>query len=144
MGIQVLSPLDDLFKTFKAESSGFNQHLRKCLKDPDSWEYVHEQAKLIRGRDLAMVDHSNFLICVLDPSKPTFGTIDEIITAKRASKPVFLVVPELGYSGIPIWLSSYFKPNWVYSSLAEVFQVLKKIDNEPPENLNNKYWKILR
>ena len=66
------------------------------------------------------------------------------ITSKRASKPIFLVIPDKGYRGIPIWLASYFKPNWVYESVDQVVQELYRIDSEPAENLNNKYWKIFK
>ena len=144
LGIRVLSPLDNVFKTFSPESAGWNKKLKEDLKNPKYWDEVHEEAKKIRNRDLAMVDISTFLIAVLNPEKPTFGTTDEIITAKRACKPVFLVIPDKGYAGIPIWLASYFKPSWVYSSVNDVIGKLKIIDQEPVENLNNKYWKIFK
>jgi nucleoside 2-deoxyribosyltransferase len=143
-GIRVLSPLDNVFQTFQAEQAGFNRKLKQDLLDKSKWESVHESAKLIRNRDLAMVDVSTFIVCVLDPTKPTFGTIDEIITAKRACKPVFLVIPEKGYSGIPIWLASYFKPEWVYSSVEDAIEAIRFIDRNPVSNLNNKYWKIFK
>lgn len=144
IGIKVLSPLDNVFKTFSPESSGWNKRLKEDLLNPERWEFVHEEAKKIRNRDLAMVDISTFLIASLDTSLPTFGTIDEIVTAKRSCKPVFLVIPNKGYSGIPIWLASYFKPSWVYSSIEEVISVVYKINDSPIEDLNNKYWKIFK
>lgn len=143
LGITVLSPLDNPFKTFVPETAGWNKALKESLQNPSEWDYVHEQAKLIRNRDLAMVDISTFLIACLDPTTPTFGSIDEIITAKRSCKPVFLVIPEKGYSGIPIWLASYFKPSWVYSSVDDVISMVKHINSHDVNELNNKYWKIL-
>lgn len=143
IGIRVLSPLNNAFKTFSPESAGWNKELKTRLQEPENWDFVHEEAKKIRNRDLAMVDISTFLIACLDPTLPTFGTIDEIITAKRACKPVFLVIPDKGYKGIPIWLASYFKPSWVYSSIEQVISEIYKINQNPIENLNNKYWKIL-
>jgi nucleoside 2-deoxyribosyltransferase len=144
IGVQILSPLDNVFKTFAPESAGWNKELKERLQNPSHWDFVHEEAKKIRNRDLCQVDISTFIVAVLNPDKPTFGTTDEIITAKRACKPVFLVIPDKGYSGIPIWLASYFKPNWVYSSIDEVIQELYRINNSPVEDLNNKYWKILK
>ena len=144
IGVRVLSPLDNVFKTFAPESAGWNKSLKEDLKNPKKWNFVHEEAKKIRNRDLAMVDISTFLIACLDPTLPTFGTIDEIITAKRACKPVFLVIPEKGYEGIPIWLASYFKYNWVYNSLKQVLIQLHMINENPVEDLNNKYWKIFK
>jgi len=144
IGIQILSPLDNMFKTFHPETAGWNRELRSMLKDPNRWNEVHEAAKLVRNRDLAMVDASQFLVAVLNPDKPTFGTTDELITAKRSCKPIFLVIPERGYSAIPIWLASYFKPEDVYESVDEVIRELYRINSEPVENLNNKYWKIFK
>lgn len=144
IGVQILSPLDNPFKTFQPESAGHNRRLREMLQDPAKWDEVHKQAQLIRNRDLAMVDASQLIVAVLDATKPTFGTTDEIITAKRSCKPVFLVVPDKGYSGIPIWLASYFKPSWVYSSIEQVIKELYRINDAPVEELNNKYWKIFK
>lgn len=142
LGIQILSPLDNVFKSFHPEAAGYNKQLREMLQDPAKWNEVHEKAKNIRNRDLAMVDASQFLIGVLNTEKPTFGFTDEVITAKRNQKPVFLVIPDKGYEGIPIWLASYFKPNWVYRNIEEVIVEVKKINSESIENLNNKYWKL--
>lgn len=148
LNIKILSPLDNLFKTFTPESEGWNKKLKEMLKNSENWDFVHKETQKIRNRDLAMVDRSDFIICVLDITKPTYGTTDEIITAKKACKPVFLVIPESqnvvgGYASCPIWLCSYFKPNWVYSSLEEVIEKIYDINNKPAEELNNKYWKIL-
>lgn len=144
IGVEILSPLDNPFKTFKPESSGWNKKLKEMLQDPHNWDIVHEESQKIRNRDLAMVDRADFLIGVLDPNTPTFGLTDEVITAKRQMKPVFLVIPELGYKGCPIWLCSYFKPHWVYKSIDDVIEGLYKIDKSPPEELNSKYWKIFK
>lgn len=144
IGVTILSPLDNPFKTFQPESAGWNKQLKDLLKTPDNWLHVHEEARKIRNRDLAMVDRSDFLICVLDINRPTYGTVDEIISAKRQNKPVFLVIPEYGYTACPIWLCSYFKPSWVYKSLDEVVEELYNINNTDANELNNKYWKILK
>ena len=141
LGIKILSPLDRMFRNFPAEGENLNNELKQALKD-GKYDWVHEQMKRIRSRDLAACDFSTFLIAVLDPNKITWGATDEIITAKRNQKPVFLVIPEKGYSEIPLWLSSYFRPNWVYKDLDEVINVVKKIDLGEIE-INSKYWKIL-
>lgn len=140
IGITVLSPLDKVFKNFPQEDEKMQDKLKKALENGD-FNYVHNESKSIRARDLAMCDISTFLIAYLDVTKPTIGSIDEIITSKRSSKPVFLVI-DGGYKKIPIWLASYFRPNWVYNSLDEVINILYKINNGK-EEINNKYWKIL-
>ncbi len=140
LGIRILSPLDKMFRNFEKEGKDFNKELVQALKE-GRHQWVHEQAKSIRSRDLSACDVSQFLIAYLDPTKPTFGSTDEIITAKRNLKPVFLIL-DGGYSNCPIWLCSYFKPHWVYPSLDKVVDTLKKIDTGEIE-INTKYWKIL-
>lgn len=140
LGIDILSPLDKVFKNFPKEGRGFNQHLREELKK-GNFDYVHTEMKQIRTRDLALCDLSTFLIAYLDINIPTFGSVDEIITSKRNQKPIFLII-DGGYKNIPLWLSSYFKPNWVYNDLDSVVAIIKKI-NSGEEQINNKYWKIL-
>lgn len=140
IGVKVLSPLDKVFKNYEAEGSDKNKELIAALQK-GKFDYVHEEALKIRSRDLRLVDHAVFLVAVLDVTKPSVGSIDEIITAKRAAKPVFLVIPNSGYKQIPIWLASYFKPQWVYKNLDEVVEILFAID-EGKEEINSKYWKI--
>jgi hypothetical protein len=141
LGIKVLSPMDTVFRNFPAEDKDFQQHIKAELK-AGNYSKVHQEMKVMRNKDLAMCDISTFLIAVINPDKPTWGSIDEIITSKRASKPVFLVIPELGYAGIPLWLASYFKPEWVYKDLESVVETIINIDGGKQE-INNKYWRIL-
>ncbi len=141
LGVHILSPLDKMFKNFPKEGEHFNAELKQALKD-GKYQWVHEEMKVIRNRDLAACDFSTFLIAVIDPKTVTWGCTDEIITSKRNQKPVFLVIPDKGYEEIPLWLASYFRPNWVYKNLDEVIDILYKIDSGKIE-VNNKYWKIL-
>ncbi len=141
IGVKILSPLDRMFRNFPEESANLNSELQQQLKD-GKYYWVHEQMKAIRARDLAACDLSTFLIAVLDPNRITWGATDEIITSKRNCKPVFLIIPDKGYSEIPLWLASYFKPNWVYKNIDEVVNVLYQI-NSGEIDINNKYWKIL-
>ena len=141
LGIQVLSPIEKVFKNFPLESKDMQDKMKDALKE-GNYDFVHREMTAIRNRDLAMCDLSTFLIAVIDPNKVTWGCTDEIITSKRSRKPVFLVIPELGYAGIPLWLASYFKPNWVYKSLDDVIDTIYRID-AGKEEVNNKYWKIL-
>jgi hypothetical protein len=139
--IKILSPLDKMFRNFKTESESTNNQLKQALKD-GKYELVHEEMKMIRNRDLAACDLSTFLIAIIEPGIATYGSIDEIVTSKRNQKPVFLVIPDKGFEAIPLWLASYFQPNWVYKNLDEVIDTIYKIDSgEIP--IKNKYWKIL-
>lgn len=141
LNIRVISPLDEVFTTFKQESKAFHKVLLDKLKNGD-WEYVHNEMRKIRNRDLAITDHSTFIVAVLPEGVPTVGGIDELLTARRLCRPIFLVVPDKGFGGLPLWLCSYFKPESVYKSLEDAVKDIKKIDQTPPEELDSKYWKI--
>lgn len=141
LGIKILSPLDKVFANFEKEGEGYNKYLKEQLS-LGNYDLVHSKMSEVRNRDLAMCDLSTFIIGVLNPNIPTYGTVDEIITSKRNRKPVFLVIPDAGYSKLPLWLCSYFKPDWVYSNLNDVITRIKEIDSGKIE-VNNKYWKIL-
>ncbi len=140
LGIDILSPLDKPFKNFEREDENLQFKMKEDL-NLGNYEKVHQGMKIVRNRDLALCDISTFLIAYIDPNKPTWGSPDEIVTSKRNQKPVFLVL-DGGYRNIPLWLASYFRPNWVYEDLDQVISTLVKIDQREIE-INNKYWKIL-
>lgn len=141
LGIKVLSPLKSVFKNFPKEAKDFTLQLKAALAAGD-YNFVHEQSKLIRSKDLNLCDIATFLVINLNPSKPTFGTIDELITASRAKKPIFLIIKG-GYTNIPIWLAGYVKPEFVFNSLNDVIDELFRLDSLPNSCLNNKYWRLL-
>lgn len=141
MGIICFSPLDKVFQDFgEPETHGFQSHLKKALHE-GKYQYVHEEMKVVRDRDLRMVDLANFLVCVINPNVPTIGTIDEVLTGLEQRKPVLMIIPGLGYKGLALWLCSYFKPHWVYSSIDDAIAELRRIDSGEIK-LNTKYWRI--
>lgn len=140
MGITCFSPLDKVFKDFgQPETYGFQKHLKEALGRGE-FDYVHEQAKIFRDRDLRMVDLASFVVCVLNVQRPSFGTTDEVLTALEQKKPVMLCISG-GYKNIPLWLSAYFRKTWVYSDVDEMINMIKRIDSGK-EKLNIKYWRI--
>lgn len=141
MGIQVISPLDKVFTTFSQETQDFHSLLKEKQKNGD-WQFVHEEMKKIRNRDLAITDYSTFVVAVLPEGVSTTGGIDELLTALRLRRFVYLVVPQKGFGGLPLWLCSYFKPESVYKTLEDAIEDIKKINQTPPDKLDNKYWKI--
>jgi nucleoside 2-deoxyribosyltransferase len=137
IGIVCLSPLDKVFKNFEKEGENLHTELKELIKKGDL-EPVHQKMKSIRRRDLALIDRSDFVVCVLDVQKPTFGTIEELVLSEKQSKPVFIVVKG---GAIPLWLLAMFKPKYFYDSLEDVIIHLKKLDNgELP--ITDENWRI--
>lgn len=126
MGVITMSPLDKVFVNFKQESRIFQTEMLKLLEE-GKLDEVHNEMKSVRRRDLAMIDHSNFIVGVLNAEKPTFGTVEELSFAVRANKPIFLVIQQ-GIKKVPLWIAGMLKPDSFYNSLDEVLNKLQAID----------------
>ena len=140
IGIVCLNPLKKMFKNFENESFDYQDKLLELLKIGD-YAQVHHKCKSIIRKDYAAIDRADFLVVVLNPKIPTWGTNCEIFLAQQLRKPVFLVI-DGGYKNIPLWWAGLFKPKWVYDNIDDVVLTLKKIDSNKIK-LNKKYWRIL-
>jgi len=139
MGIVCMSPLDHVFVNFPTERADNREYLIN-LREQGDLQSVHVAMKNIRRKDLAMVDHSTFVVGVLNTTIPGYGTIEELAVTQRANKPLFLVVhPSI--KKVPLWIAGMFPPSCFYSSIDDVLVDLKKIDSGNVI-LNPKYWRI--
>ena len=139
LNIICMSPIERVFSNFPVESPSLQSELKAKRKKGQLLQ-VHRKMKEIRRRDLSMIDHSNFVIIVLDTTRPTYGTIEELVVAEKSNKPVFIVVkPNLKH--IPLWLLGMFKPNCFYRSLSHVKDALLSLDSGESK-LEKKHWKI--
>jgi hypothetical protein len=127
LGIITMSPLDKVFVNFDTEDTSFHKILRARL-EKGKFEEVHKEMQAIRRRDLAMVDHSNFIVGVLDVERPTYGTVEELSFVARANKPLFLVIKQ-GVHNTPFWLIGMFKAEVFFNSLEEVTGRLEDISS---------------
>ncbi len=141
MGVITMSPLDEVFVNFKFESKGFRELMYECLEKGDH-DTVHKEFQSIRRRDLAMVDHSQFIVGILNPAIPTFGTIEELSFATRANKPIFLVIHG-GRKRVPLWVQGMVKPECIYEKLDYVIGDLHKI-NAGLTPISNEKWRIFK
>ena len=69
---------------------------------------LQEYVSQYRRYDLRFVDLSDFLIAVIDPTVPQWGTSNEIYEAERQHKPIFFVI-EGGLHKLPRWLFDVIK-----------------------------------
>lgn len=105
-----------------------------------------------RKKDLQLVNLSNFLVTMIHPSVPQWGTANEIYLAESQSKPNFIICPG-GLSNLPRWLfdvvgkihtdylpDAMHQAN-VYDSIDSVIDELLKINSG--EILMNDDWLIL-
>jgi nucleoside 2-deoxyribosyltransferase len=81
------------------ENKEFQAQLQRDGKWAELKHYVHQY----RRADLRFVDYSDFLVAVIDPRVPQWGTSNEIYEAERQHKPMFFVV-DGGLKNLPRWL----------------------------------------
>jgi hypothetical protein len=72
----------------------------------------------------------------------SWGSAEEIVTAVRMKKPIFLSV-EGGKKACPSWIFGMFPHKYVYDTPDEIVAMLRLIDSGAKE-LDNERWKLLR
>lgn len=141
MNITVFDPYSKPFTIDIDEGEVVKQTLYQLLEE-ENYDEVARTFKTIRSYDLSMVDKSDFIICHIQPTIPTFGTVEELVTAVRMKRPVFIFV-EGGKKKCPLWLFGMIPHHYIYNSMEEVIDKIKKIDNGEIE-IDEDRWKLLR
>ena len=62
----------------------------KKLLDLENYDEITNRMKTIRSYDLNLVDRSDFIIAHLVPEVASWGSAEEIVTAVRMKKPIFI------------------------------------------------------
>lgn len=97
---------------------GENKEFQIKLQSEGKFLQLQSYVKAFRRYDLRFVDISDFLVAVIDPTIPQWGTSNEIYEAERQHKPIFFII-EGGLSkvvcrncldGCLIWLISALEP----------------------------------
>ena len=106
------------------------------------YDRVTERMKTVRAYDLNLVDRSDFIIAHLVPEVASWGSAEEIVTAVREKKPVFVSM-EGGKSKTPLWMLGMFPHKYIYNSVDEIVEMLYAIDdgNKP---IDSDRWRLLR
>lgn len=111
-----------------------NKSYQTSLKVAGKFRELQEYVKGYRHEDLRYVDGSDFLVAVINPKVPQWGTSDEIYTAERQQKPIFFVI-EGGLKNLPNWLFAVvnlgdgFERSNVFDSIEDVVDELVLIDD---------------
>ena len=106
------------------------------------YDRVSERMKTVRSYDLNLVDRSDFIVAHLVPEVASWGSAEEIVTAIRMKKPIFVSM-EGGKSKTPLWMLGMFPHKYIYNSLDEIIEMLYAIDdgNKP---IDSDRWRLLR
>jgi len=109
--------------------------------DTEQYDLVQQRMWDVRGYDLRLCDISDFFIVHLNPMEPTIGTIEEIITAVREKKPVFLSI-EGSKKKCPLWLMGVVPHKYIYDNIDDIISTIKAIDAGIIK-MNSARWKLL-
>ncbi len=141
MGIIVYNPYHKPFCKDIQEDDSVRIHIVDLIKEK-KYDEVQKRMKDIRVYDLNLVDRSDFIIAYIIPNVPTYGSVEELVTAVRMKKPTFIAV-EGGKSQCPYWLFGMFPHKYIYDSIDDVMNMLIKIDSGEKE-IDSDRWRLLR
>ena len=141
----------------KLDITIFNPYKKPFLKDVDEGEEtrakiandmeeghysdVANRMREIRSYDLNLVDRSDFIIAHLLPDVASWGSAEEIVTAARMKKPIFISM-EGGKTKTPLWMMGMIPHHYIYDSIEDVVSMIKKIDNGEKE-IDSDRWRLL-
>jgi nucleoside 2-deoxyribosyltransferase len=137
-GITILDPLKNHFVNLPFNDAEIVAEINKAREQND-YELIHQEAKKIIQRDIRLVDLADFVIALIDPSIPTFGTTHEVVVAAQQRKPILVYTPDK--KKFPIWMSGLLKPSTVFDDWGDLLNHLTDITSGKIE-IDSKYWKI--
>lgn len=100
------------------------------------------ERKSIRTFDLKLIDISDFIIIMFDPTVLTVGTWEEFFWANRLKKPIFFVNTK-GKKTTPYWIFWTIPHKYIYSSVEEMLTTINDIDSGK-HSLDSERWKLLK
>ena len=141
LGIKIFNPYKKPFVKDVEEDEDTRLSIEHCMKH-GYFNDVAERMKLIRSYDLNLVDRSDFIIAHIIPEVASWGSSEEITTAVRMKKPIFLSV-EGGKHKTPYWFMGKLPHNYIYDSIEEVIDMIKQIDSGE-KKIDSDRWRLLK
>lgn len=103
---------------------------------------VAERMSTVRSYDLNLVDRSDFIVAHLLPDVASWGSAEELVTAVRMKKPIFISM-EGGKDKTPLWMMGMIPHNYIYNTIEEVLKIIKQIDSGE-KTIDSDRWRLLR
>jgi nucleoside 2-deoxyribosyltransferase len=141
IGVVVFDPYKKPFIDSPDENSDIGKELQALL-DNGQFDVVESHMKRVRAFDLSMVDRCDFIIGYVNPTVPTFGTMEELSWAVRMKRPVFLVI-EGGIAKAPFWLFGMLPHKYFYESFDDLKEMLGKI-NTGEKEIDSDRWRLFK
>lgn len=123
------------------EDEASRQEMETWMKTKQ-YDRVTERMKTVRAYDLNLVDRSDFIIAHLVPDVASWGSAEEIVTAVRMKKPIFISM-EGGKIKTPLWMLGMLPHKYIYNNLDEIVDMLYAINNGS-KPIDSDRWRLLR
>ena len=141
LGITCFNPYEKPFMKDVEEDEETREQMDVWMKTKQ-FDRVTDRMKTVRAYDLNLVDRSDFIIAHLVPEVASWGSAEEIVTAVRMKKPVFVSM-EGGKSKTPLWMLGMFPHKYIYNSVDEIVDMLYAIDGGEKE-IDSDRWRLLQ
>lgn len=142
MGIIVFDPYKKPFIKDVQEGGADCQRVLNEAKARGDYDFLCNKMREIRSFDLNLVDRCDFIVAHIIPTVASWGSAEELVTANRMKKPIFLSI-EGGKINCPYWIFGMFPDKYLYNSPEEILDMLKKIDSGE-KVLDSNRWRLLR
>ena len=141
LSVTCFNPYEKPFMKDVEEDEASRREMEEWLVNGE-YDRVAHKMKTVRSYDLNLVDRSDFIIAHLVPDVASWGSAEEIVTAVREKKPIFISM-EGGKSKTPLWMLGMLPHKYIYNSLDEIVEMLYDIDNGTKE-IDSDRWRLLR
>lgn len=141
MNIRVFDPYHKPFINEIKEDDEARILLREWM-DTGQYEKVAQRMKHVRSDDLRLCDVSDFFLIRVNPKVASWGSAEEIYTANRMKKPLFIVV-DGGKSCTPLWFMGMLPHHYFYDSVEDALEMIEKID-AGIKPIDSDRWRLLR
>jgi hypothetical protein len=129
LGITCFDPYKKPFMKDVEEDEASRQEMETWMRTKQ-YDRVTERMKMVR------------VIAHLVPDVASWGSAEEIVTAVREKKPVFVSM-EGGKAKTPLWMLGMFPHKYIYNSLDEIVEMLYAIDNGN-KPIDSDRWRLLQ
>ena len=141
LNITTFNPYKKPFVKDVKEDEDARHSLDHCQKH-GYFNDVAQRMSLVRSYDLNLVDRSDFIIAHLLPEVASWGSAEELVTAVRMKKPIFISM-EGGKHATPLWIMGMLPHHYIYDSIEEVVDMIKQIDCGE-KSIDSDRWRLLR
>ena len=140
-GITCFDPYKKPFLKDVQEDEISREEMEMWMKTKQ-YDRATERMKTVRAYDLNLVDRSDFIIAHLVPSVASWGSAEEIVTAVRMKKPIFISM-EGGKSKAPLWVLGMLPHKYIYNTVDEILNMLIAIDTGN-KSIDSDRWRLLK